>query len=141
MELSNVSEKKFYRTFIYGTLRRGQYNHKRFKGLSGHYKCDGVIRGYQLKPLGDYPAIVPSEGNEIVVGEIYELPESLHRVILRMEQNAGYLYRPVSVEVVANQEEAPGATYPVDAHAYIFCSPKLIERVKPIQSGDWINRR
>lgn len=128
-------------TFIYGSLRRGEFNHKRFKGFPESFKCTGFIRGAQLKSLGPYPAIVPSNNPEdIVKGELYELPEFLHNLILRMEQGAGYVYNPVSVEVEANAEELPGVTIPVEARAYFFERPEIIAQVPPVKGGDWTLR-
>lgn len=131
-----------FRTFIYGSLRRGQFNHDRFKGFPEAFECEGFIRGAKLKSLGAYPAIVPSDNPEdIVHGEIYEIPEDLHKVILRMEQGAGYVFNPVDVHVEANKEEQPGVTVPIECKAYFFRSPQLIEHVEPVPGGDWTKRQ
>ena len=134
-------EKKTFRTFVYGSLRRGQFNHERFRGFPEAFQCEGFIRGAYLKSLGAYPAIVPTEDQEAIVkGEIYDLPEDLHDVILRMELGAGYEFRPVEVLVEANREEQPGITVPIEASAYFFRLPERIANVEPIEGGDWTRR-
>jgi len=136
-----MEETKTYRTFVYGSLRRGEFNHDRFRGFPESFKCAGFIRKALLKPLGPYPCIVPSEDEQDVVqGEIYDLPESLHNVILNMEVNAGYVFNPVSVEVLANADEAPGKTVPIEASAYFYANPERVRGIAPIKSGDWTSR-
>lgn len=136
---NNEPETKLFRTFIYGSLRRGQFNNTRFKGFSDGFKCEGFIRGAQLKSLGPYPCIVPSDNPEdVVYGEIFDVPEKLHEVILRMEEGAGYEYRSVNVEVEANKDEQPGKTVPIEAKAYFFTRPERIVHIEPIKGGDWV---
>lgn len=140
MEIDNQGTKVF-RTFIYGSLRRGEYNHERFRGFGTYYRGTGNVHGALLKSLGSYPAVVPSPDlSDIVKGEIYDLPEDLHKVILKMENGAGYIYFPVQVHVEANAEEQPEKTVPIDASLYMFRTPALIERIPAIKGGDWTKR-
>ena len=141
MEIEIKEEKKTYRTFVYGSLRRGEFNHNRFRGFPEAFQCEGFIRGAYLKSLGSYPAIVPTEDQTAIVrGEIYDLPEDLHEIILRMELGAGYEFRPVLVNVEANKDEAPGATVPIEASAYFFRLPERISNIQPVEGGDWTRR-
>lgn len=132
-------EEKVYRVFVYGSLRRGEFNHKRFQGFADGFKCAGHIFGAILKPLGSYPCIIPGGPEDKVEGEIYDLPESLHKVILRMEEGAGYELRPVSVKVQIS-EEVPDKYDDIQASAYFFRNPGRIEDIAPIAHGDWTKR-
>lgn len=60
------------RLFVYGTLRRG-FHHPAFAYISHHFQFvgDGRVRG-QLYDMGDYPAAIPTEADNWIVGELYQ---------------------------------------------------------------------
>lgn len=56
--------------FVYGTLRHGQANARRF-GLIEPVETDVVLDGFDMFDLGWFPGIVPGSGS--VVGDIFEI--------------------------------------------------------------------
>lgn len=125
--------------FIYGTLRPGQKNHRRFLAGCARREVPARIRGELhvfLDPGGArYPFLVP--GDDIVRGDLVELREECRRQTLadidRLEgydaQNDGGLYlrrrRPVETD--------SGET--VEAWVYLWNGP-WTKTVK-IDSGDF----
>lgn len=123
------------RIFVYGSLRRQEYNHSRVNNWGfGELKhvADGFIRGAKLYNLGSYPCIVPSENPEDrVVGEVYDVPEELWRRIDGMEQGAGYEAKDVLVQ---------GEDVAIDALAYFYRFGDELSDKQLIPSGDWSKR-
>lgn len=61
-----------HNVFVYGTLKRGQYNHHWIDG--GAYLGRRQLCGAQLRNLGAYPMAVLSEGSDAVIhGELYRV--------------------------------------------------------------------
>jgi len=68
-----MSKPLSYRLFVYGSLRQGFHN------PAYTYICDyfhliapAKVKGL-LYDLGDYPAAVPTDSEQYIVGELYEL--------------------------------------------------------------------
>ena len=59
--------------FVYGTLKKGKRAHHLLSGakLIG----SGIVRGYDMYIVSDYPGIVKGEGT--VKGEVYEVDEDI----------------------------------------------------------------
>ena len=125
------------RLFFYGSLRRAEYNHSRVnawtEGKLTHV-ADGHIEGAELVNLGSYPAIV--EGSGDVIGEVYDVPEELFRLIDGMERGAGYTSREVAVMQDADNDVG-GSTPTHVALAYFYANPESITDLPRIPSGDW----
>jgi gamma-glutamylcyclotransferase (GGCT)/AIG2-like uncharacterized protein YtfP len=75
--------------FVYGTLKKGEFNHFMLKKDSKFVgNCE--IDGYTLYDTGrGYPAAVKSE-NDKIEGELYEVSEENFERITRMELGANY---------------------------------------------------
>jgi gamma-glutamylcyclotransferase (GGCT)/AIG2-like uncharacterized protein YtfP len=115
--------------FVCGSLRKGELNHERFKGFGDNLVATGTISGVLLKSLGDYPALVPSANlTDLVVGEVYEIPDGLGEVIDCWEREAGYEVR--AVQVASSNGE-------VEAQAYFYSDPDLIAQDPVVEGGDW----
>jgi gamma-glutamylcyclotransferase (GGCT)/AIG2-like uncharacterized protein YtfP len=69
--------------FVYGTLRRGEYNHRLLKNAPflGRYR---TAARYTLFHLGRYPAAMAA-GRTAVVGEVYALDKALLARLDRLE--------------------------------------------------------
>ena len=57
------------KVFVYGTLMKGEANHKYLEGSK--YLGKATIRGYEMYDVGWYPAIVA--GDSLIVGELYQV--------------------------------------------------------------------
>ena len=77
-----------YKIFVYGTLKRGEHNHKLLE-CANFLGCDS-IKGYKLydTPYG-FPTIVKSDNDEIVEGEVYEVDISDYKRIELLEGYTG----------------------------------------------------
>ncbi len=90
--------------FVYGTLMQGE----RASGMlaDGTYKGEFALDDYALYDLGSFPGIKEQPG-ECVIGEVYEIPES---VIPRMDsyEGEGSLYRRAVVSVRNEESHLDG---------------------------------
>lgn len=106
-------EGKAIRVFLYGSLKQGQYNHKRF-GLDKGARFLGTtsIPKFRLFHNDIFPAAVPDENSKFsLMGEIYDLPPALFLQLERMERGAGYteiiVETPLGPSFIFVQTEAP----------------------------------
>jgi gamma-glutamylaminecyclotransferase len=60
--------------FVYGTLLRGQANHRLLAGAR-FLRAAATVPAYDLADLGPYPALVPGGGTAIA-GELYAVPRA-----------------------------------------------------------------
>jgi gamma-glutamylcyclotransferase (GGCT)/AIG2-like uncharacterized protein YtfP len=89
------------KVFIYGSLKRGHFNNKRWKfDERTRFLGEGSIFGFQMYNLGDFPCIVPTgDPDHVIHGEVFEFQdEGLEEQIRHFEQNYGY----VEIEVEVN---------------------------------------
>lgn len=72
-----------YRVFVYGTLLRGEVNHRLMEDaqLLGPHRTEPC---YTLFTVGAYPALARG-GRTAVVGEVYEVDEARLRQLDRLE--------------------------------------------------------
>jgi gamma-glutamylcyclotransferase (GGCT)/AIG2-like uncharacterized protein YtfP len=115
--------------FVYGTLRKGERKKHFLKNclFIGYAKA----KGYLLYNLGVFPAMVEGDGE--VVGEVYEIPESLLKELDWFER-VPYSYRRELIEVMFED----GQTMYV--YAYIYNENIEEKGGKLIPSGDWKKR-
>lgn len=110
---------------VYGSLRKGEYNYKRFlkyypDGLN--YLATTTITGYKLYDLGSYPGIRPQDGTELVV-DVMEVSDEAYDSITGMERGAGY-------SVVKETVEGFG-----ECTIYVYDYP--VNEKYLVESGDW----
>jgi gamma-glutamylcyclotransferase (GGCT)/AIG2-like uncharacterized protein YtfP len=121
------------RIFVCGSLRRGESNHDRFAGFGDTLIATGTVAGVLLKDLGTYPAMIPSSNPlDRVVGEVYEITDSLGEVIDRFERDEGYEAHPVTV--LDESREVPTQ---MEAEAYFFAHPDRLAGHETVEGGDW----
>lgn len=73
---------------VYGTLRRGDYNHERFLGDVEPLSTE-MLGGYEMFHLsGQFPYITQGDGSVLI--ELYDLEPNLANRIWEMERAAGY---------------------------------------------------
>lgn len=114
------------RVFVYGTLRRGEYNH--------HYLSSATYVGqtrtepsFTLVDLGGYPGLL-LEGSTPVVGELYDVDvTTLARLDLLEE--APEVYRRQWLHLNA------------EVSAMVYVIPKRFTHQAPVLvSGDWCDK-
>lgn len=110
---------------FYGTLRKGQGNHRWSVANDSGAVFDGVhvIPGYRMHSLGGYPFVTQSEEDSIVV-ELYQLSdpriiESIHR----MEIGAGYSVEEITVN---------------GQHYQLYVQPPRGHSYPVVPDGDWV---
>ena len=123
------------RLFVYGSLRRAEYNHARVNqwvpGEVLAHIADGYITDAALHNLGVYPALVAGGGR--VIGEVYDVPQHLFNYINSMEVGAGYEGRPVQVLIGDQKPDEEGPS--INALAYFYTGG--VNPASRIPSGDW----
>jgi gamma-glutamylcyclotransferase (GGCT)/AIG2-like uncharacterized protein YtfP len=112
------------RVFVYGTLRRGEGNHRLLAGA----RCVGAARtapAFTLRDLGAYPAMLAG-GATSVVGEVYEVDELTLDVLDRLEGHPRFYRRePIALADGAHVE------------AYLLPADRAWGLTRTIESGDW----
>ena len=80
--------------FVYGTLRRGQYNYDKIRTLFGDnslvYLDTTRLSYLKLYDLGNYPAIIRGNHYDKVLGEVMYCTDEVFQAIKHMEIEAGY---------------------------------------------------
>lgn len=117
--------------FIYGSARRGMYNHD-FLEDSVKFKGYAVLEGFKLYSLGSYPAVLKSNSSrDVVVGEIYQFVDE-HKLDIfdEMEIVAGYKRIYTKVKDEDGNE--------IDIVLYEFAYPNYLKSKENIESGDWV---
>ncbi|MCS5691605.1 gamma-glutamylcyclotransferase [Cyanobium sp. FGCU-6] len=69
------------RVFVYGSLRRGQANHRQL--LGARHEGEGTLEGADLHDLGPFPMAVPGSGR--VQGEVFAVTRELLLALDRFE--------------------------------------------------------
>jgi gamma-glutamylcyclotransferase (GGCT)/AIG2-like uncharacterized protein YtfP len=125
--------------FVYGTLKRGESNHRLLDGAS--FVDVGYVRGCILFDLGGCPAMMPGgsrsgDASHSAKGEIYEVSdEDLPDMLRRLDtlESEGSLY----VRAKLNVRAQSGAQ--CECITYLFIpSLQLDERV--VNGGWWTQR-
>ncbi len=112
------------RVFVYGTLRRGERNH-RLLGGAPYLGAHVTEPTYTMLDLGAYPAVVPG-GAQSIVGEVYALSRARLRVLDRLEDcPREYTREPISTPY---------------GPAWVYLYRQLPRRVRTVSGGDWSRR-
>lgn len=92
--------------FVYGTLMKGEANHKRYMA-NCPFQGNGKIDGFAMYDLGFYPGIVAGDGT--VYGEVYAVSAMELRAINQLE-GEGVLYTRKNVMVTMDSGKRMGAS-------------------------------
>ena len=98
-----------YLVFVYGTLMKGQANHRLLRDES--YLGEATLDGYDMYDLGYFPGIVPGTGT--VRGELYRVV-TVELLSLDVLEGQGTLYSRETVPVRLEDGSA------VDAFVYVY---------------------
>lgn len=114
------------RVFVYGTLRRGQYNHPLLsESTFVAQTCTDPC--FTMVDLGGYPGLL-TQGSTAVVGELYDV-ELVTLARLDLLEEVPELYRRKWLRL--NTEHA--------AMVYVI-PPRLVRGAPMLHEGDWCNR-
>ena len=113
------------KVFVYGTLRKGQYNHSRLDFAKLIEEID-YING-EMYNYGSFPAITLESDNR-VIGEVYEVDENILRSLDSLEGYPSFYDRK---DVVTEKGHK--------VFVY-FMEQEKVERLDKIGSGDWLKR-
>ncbi|MCB0220701.1 MAG: gamma-glutamylcyclotransferase [Chrysiogenetes bacterium] len=117
------------RLFVYGTLMRGESNHRYLK--SARFERAAATRAeFALADFGDYPAIV-RPGSCAITGELYEIDEATLARVDELEEVPEFYER---CEIVL-EDGTVALTYVLPVH--------FVEREGGtiLDHGDWRRRR
>jgi gamma-glutamylcyclotransferase (GGCT)/AIG2-like uncharacterized protein YtfP len=130
-------DKKIMNLFVYGTLRRGFHNPV-FQYISDHFHfvSDGKIKG-TLYDLGEYPAAVPSDTDNRIVGEMYEANsiEEFNWAISQLDDYEG-LHPEEGEEQLYRRELATVDLNDDVADAWVYWYNGSVSGMPVIDSGD-----
>lgn len=110
---------------VYGSLRRGQYNHDRFGKMD--FLGEATLPGFKMFSLGPYPAVVKTNDETSTIKvELFEVSPNIKQNLDWMEFGAGYEELEV-VASVGNQQ----------INASIYAYPRMVSDTI-VESGDWV---
>lgn len=112
------------RVFVYGTLRRGEGNHRLLVGA----RFVGEARtepSFTLCDLGAYPAMLEG-GATSIVGEVYEVDERTLDALDRLEGHPRY-YRRAPIALADGES----------VEAYLLPADRAWGPTRTIDGGDW----
>ncbi len=110
--------------FVYGSLRRGEYNHRLLAGAE--YAGEARVAGFDLYSLGAYPMAIAADGT--LVGEVYHCPAPLLRQLDRLEEHP-HVYRRQWVTLTDARE------------AWLYVGRVELVAGRPrLDHGDWRRR-
>lgn len=77
--------------FVYGSLKRGKFNHERFGLHKARFIGEATLKGHRMVNLGPYPAIIRvDDQNKVVHGEVYDVDQDTVTTLNGIEQGAGF---------------------------------------------------
>lgn len=113
--------------FVYGSLKRGQSNHRLLASAEFVAEALTVEPAFRLVDLGPYPALVRSaEAPLSIVGELFRIDEATLVAVDRLESN-GSLYQRELLEVAELEEPARRH----QAWTYLYLRPIRRRRLWP----------
>ncbi|MFF4654626.1 gamma-glutamylcyclotransferase family protein [Streptomyces sp. NPDC001381] len=130
--------------FVYGTLRAGEANHRRFLRGRTLREEPALLTGAVLYDGPGYPYAVEEPGGTVTGELVTALPEAYPRLLAELDRLEEYtpgdprnLYERVARRVTVGDGTAPAWVY-VAAPAV---AARLRGRGKLVEGGDWLARR
>lgn len=85
--------------FIYGSLKKGHYNHTRFGFNKSTFLGEAcTLEKYKLLSAGWFPVMVEAEPGTSIQGEIWEVEDDCLKYLDCMELDSGYARKPVELK-------------------------------------------
>lgn len=106
--------------FVYGSLKRGYWNHDRCDLDKATYLGKALTVGrFDLYDLGAFPGITVGDTSQ-VAGEVYQVDRATFIPIDSMERGAGYQLTPVRVTIGDKEIEANMWLYRYTLHGNLL---------------------
>lgn len=102
---------------VYGSLKRGKYNHPLLDGSK--YLGETTVTG-TMYLISSYPALV-DEGDTVYPAEIYQVSDSIYEAIDGMEIGAGYKRMTATIKGEDGQEINNATIYFADDELVEYC--------------------
>lgn len=111
---------------VYGTLRKGLYNHHRL-GKDRDFIGEGIVKGFGMYSRGAFPALSREGERTDVVVELYHISDE---ALISVDALEGYpsFYTRKLCPILINGETVPAWVY------YMKGKPNN----KFVPSGDWV---
>ena len=131
--MSSGCETPSHRVFVYGTLKRGFYNHRLLREMDAKFLGEALTREPMRMVLGEYgiPYLMRGEadGSAVVPGELWEVGDEGLDALDVLEGIDEGMYERVTLDV-ATREGADGAVdggFATTAQAFV-CGPESERR-------------
>jgi gamma-glutamylcyclotransferase (GGCT)/AIG2-like uncharacterized protein YtfP len=112
--------------FVYGTLRRGSWNHSLLR--TSRYVGKGRTRKRYALYADSVPYVVKGESVTQIAGEVYEVNDSMLKSLDGLERHPDWYERELVAVVLEDGS---------DVIAWMYFYPK--PRGNPVPSGDYFN--
>jgi gamma-glutamylaminecyclotransferase len=112
------------RAFVYGTLKRGYWNHPRLEGAT--FIGEARASGFALYNVSAFPGMIAEKGGK-VRGEVYEITPEILRSLDILE-GVPWMYKRETISVQCNRAS-------LDVFAYIW--QREVAAVDRIKNGNW----
>lgn len=129
------------RVFVYGTLRKGMYNHDIYLRERSVYCGDGYIKGSLMTIAGVvYPAFLP-QGDHLVFGELYDVDEETVQCLDELESyfgehNQDNEYNKISMDILNQDGQVKDQAY---VYIYNMDNPRNVESLgDDIEESDYV---
>ncbi len=120
--------------FVYGSLREGARNHAQLRQSTLIAK-NAKIKGELRFATPTFPGLL-LEGDDFVVGEVYEVTDTVLRSIDAFEDfenTDSDLYKRVTVQVYLENNET------LQSFVYAYADADGLRQQLRVLSGDWLN--
>lgn len=124
--------------FVYGSLRRGQVNHRLLEKMGADFQRETRIPHYDMWSLGGaFPGVKENPKNELgIVGEIYTIkPDDLRG----LDFFEGYYEDAVDRSMYIRKEVDVGEGQ--KALMYVFNQKTDHEGIHRVPTGDWAHEK
>lgn len=125
--------------FVYGSLRKKQYNYERIRAAFGNdslvYIATTEIKYATMYDMGSYPACTGGGYYTRVVGEVMYCSDEVFKAIKDMEEGAGY--RKIDTHFYSDDNRTIFLPYYIAGRELLQQIYEYPEKFNHVESGDW----
>lgn len=98
--------------FVYGTLKRGHYNHKCLQGSEFIGEAQSIDSYPMVCSNGTYPYLIEKAGEGFQIwGEVFRIDQGFLRILDRLEDCPDYYYRQAITVLLQSNKELSAFCY------------------------------